>query len=535
VATALAVEPLLSLAVAVTSEQRIESVLRKIVEGLASQPGVALSRIWLLSSIHVPDSRQQPADSQKDAGCLRLVASAGTPMNSPGEDWSFLHGHFAQFRLNIGKVGQVAADRRPILIKDFGPQVNWIVRPEWVQREGIRSFAGYPLIFLDNLLGVISVFSRRPLEEHEFTWLGLFANHAACAVANARAFEEVERLQRQLKCENEYLLERVEQGFEFGEILGKSRALAEVLRQVRIVAPTNSSVLIGGESGTGKELVARAIHALSPRHERALITVNCASIPRELFESEFFGHIRGAFTGALRDRAGRFQLADKGTLFLDEVGEIPLELQGKLLRVLQEGIFERVGEDRARRVDVRVIAATNRNLEDEVEAGRFRRDLYFRLCVFPIDTPPLRDRLEDMSVLAEHFAQVASIRLNTRHTQVSDADIELLCSYAWPGNIRELQNVIERAVIISQGGPLRVDWALGRRRMKSRHAGGSSVLSKEELKRRERENLIKAIEQCKGKIYGPDGAAEMLGMKPTTLTSRIKKMNLRISHGAQLL
>src|SRR5262249_11329683 len=270
---------------AVTSEQRIEPVLRTIVEGLASQPGVALSRIWLLPSVHFPGS-QQPPNSPEDADCLRLAASAGTPINSPGEDWSFLHGSFAQFRVNTGKVGQVAAERQPILIKDFGPQVNWIVRPEWAQREEIRSFAGYPLIFLDNLLGVIGVFGRRPFEEHEFTWLGLFANHAATAVANARAFEEVERLQRQLKCENEYLQERVEQGFEFGEILGKSPALAEVLRQVRIVAPTDSAVLIGGESGTGKELVARAIHTLSPRHERPLITVNCASIPRELFESE---------------------------------------------------------------------------------------------------------------------------------------------------------------------------------------------------------------------------------------------------------
>src|SRR4029077_17280451 len=246
-----------------------------------------------------------------------------------------------------------------------------------------------------------------------------------------------------------------------------------------------------------------------------------------------FGHVKGAFTGAVRDRVGRFQLADKGTLFLDEVGEIPVELQGKLLRVLQEGIFERVGEDRARRVDVRIIAGTNRNLENEVEAGRFRRDLYFRLCVFPIEMPPLRDRLEDIRVLAEHFVQVASIRLKTRHAQVSDADVERLCSYAWPGNVRELQNVIERAVIISQGGALRVDLALGWPRMKSSHtAVKGSVLSREEVKRRERENLMKAIEQCKGKIYGPDGAAAILGMKPTTLSSRIKKMNLQSSQGA---
>ena len=532
-ATALAIEPLLSLAVAVTSEQRIEPVLRNIVEGLASQPGVALSRIWLLPSVHVPSSWQQQLDSPDDEGYLRLVASAGTPMNSPGEDWSSLRGHFARFPVNVGKVGQVAVDRRPILINDFAPQADWVVRPEWAQREGIRSFAGYPLVFLDNLLGVIGVFSRRPLDDQEFIWLGLFANHAACAVANAGAFEQVERLQRQLKCENDYLRERVEQGFEFGEILGNSQVLAEVLRQVRIVAPTDSAVLIGGESGTGKELAARAIHNLSPRRDCPLISVNCASIPRELFESEFFGHVKGAFTGALRDRVGRFQLADKGTLFLDEVGDIPPELQGKLLRVLQEGVFERLGEDRARRVNVRIIAATNRNLEDEVESGRFRRDLYFRLCVFPIDMPPLRDRVEDIRILAEHFAQVASMRLKTRHASVSDADVERLCSYSWPGNIRELQNVIERAVIISQGGPLRVDLALGWRRVKSRDgAVNGPVLSRADFRRRERENIMKALEQSKGKIYGPDGAAAVLGMKPTTLSSRIKKMNLQRSQGA---
>lgn len=526
-AAGIAAESLLALAAGVTSEQRIEPVLRKIVEGLAAQPGVALSRIWLLPSVHVPGSSQMRPNSE-EGRCLRLVASAGTPIDSPGEDWSFLDGHFARLPLHFGKVGQVAADRQPILIKDLAPDTEWIVRPEWAQREGIRSFAGYPLVFLDDLLGVIGVFSRRAFEEHEFNLLGLFANHAAAAVANTRAFEEVERLQRQLKCENDYLQERVEQGFEFGEILGTSQALEEVLRQVRIVAPTDSAVLIGGESGTGKELAARAIHNLSPRRGCALITVNCASIPRELFESEFFGHVKGAFTGAVRDRIGRFVLADKGTLFLDEVGEIPLELQGKLLRVLQEGIFERVGEDRTRRVDVRIIAATNRNLEDEVEAGRFRRDLYYRLCVFPIDMPPLRDRLEDIRVLAEHFAQIASIRLRTRHAQIRDVDIELLRNYPWPGNIRELQNVVERAVIISQGGPLRIDLALGRRRMKSHHAAAEdSVLSEEDLKRRERENLIKALEHCKGKMYGPDGAAAMLGMKPTTLASRIKKMDLQ--------
>jgi transcriptional regulator with GAF, ATPase, and Fis domain len=526
-ATSLAAEPLLSLAATVTSEHHVESVLRNIVQGLASQPGVALTRIWLLPSADLTGSCHARMDSPEKTDCLCLVASAGTPVNSPGEDWSFLQGQFGRVPLNVGKVGEVAANRHPILIRDLAVQNDWIVRPEWAKREGIRSFAGHPLIFRDQLLGVIGVFSREPLTEQEFTWLGLFANQAAVAIANARAFEEVDRLRRQLEGENDYLHEQVQQGFEFGEIVGKSHALKEVLRQIHVVAPTDSTVLIGGESGTGKELAARAIHDLSPRRERALITVNCASIPRELFESEFFGHMKGAFTGALRDRVGRFQLADKGTLFLDEVGEIPLELQSKLLRVLQEGTFERVGDDRVRRVDVRVIAATNRELFDEVEAGRFRRDLYFRLCVFPLRMPPLRDRLEDIRVLAEHFAQLASNRLKIRHVGLTTSDVELLASYAWPGNVRELQNVIERAVIISQGGPLQVDLVLGPCGTKLHSAAvRASVLSKEEMKRRDRGNILKALEQTKGKIYGTDGAAAILGMKPTTLTSRMKKMKL---------
>jgi transcriptional regulator with GAF, ATPase, and Fis domain len=524
----LAVEPLLSLAVTVTSEQHVESVLRNIVQGLASQPAVALTRIWLLPSSDLPGLCRGDLPD-----CLCLVASAGTPLNSPGEDWSSLQGQFARVPFHVGKVGQVAASRNPILVKDVAAESDWIVRPEWAKREGIRSFAGHPLIFREKLLGVMGVFSREPLDEQEVIWLGLFANQAAVAIANARAFEEVEQLRRELEGENDYLQERVQQGFEFGEILGTSKALKDVLRQIRVVAPTDTTVLIGGESGTGKELVARAIHDFSRRRSHPLITVNCASIPRELFESEFFGHVKGAFTGALRDRIGRFQLADKGTLFLDEVGEIPLELQSKLLRVLQEGTFERVGEDRARRVDVRVIAATNRDLFDEVDAGRFRRDLYFRLCVFPLRMPPLRERLEDVRILAEHFAQLASKRLKIPHTPLTHSNVELLASYAWPGNVRELQNVIERAVIISQGGPLQVDVVLGPCGTKLHSAPvRASVLSKDEMKRRERGNILKALEHSKGKIYGPDGAAAILGMKPTTLTSRMKKMKLQASQSA---
>src|SRR5262249_54107594 len=319
-----------------------------------------------------------------------------------------------------------------------------------------------------------------------------------------RAEEEVARLRRQLELENAYLNEQVKERLAFGDIVGKSPALLEVLQQVDMVARTDAAVLITGESGTGKELAARAIHERSARSGRPLVTVNCASVPRELFESEFFGHVRGAFTGAVRDRIGRFQLAHEGTLFLDEVGEIPLELQSKLLRVLQDQQVERVGEDQVRQLDVRVIAASNHNLKQECEAGRFRRDLYYRLSVFPIELPPLRSRLEDIGLLAAHFLDLAARRLNRPEVVLTDEALQHLTAYDWPGNIRELRNVIERAVILSQHGPLRIDLMLGAGAAVARsgqtrrdddavealrQSAGSRVLSQAELARHERDNI----------------------------------------------
>jgi transcriptional regulator with GAF, ATPase, and Fis domain len=260
-----------------------------------------------------------------------------------------------------------------------------------------------------------------------------------------------------------------------------------------------------------------------------MIRVNCASIPRDLFESEFFGHVKGAFTGALRDRAGRFQAADGGTLFLDEVGEIPLDLQGKLLRAIQEGQFERVGEDVPRSVDVRLVAATNRDLGGEVKAGRFREDLYYRLSVFPIRVPPLRERRADIPLLAVHFVESASRRLNVSRARLTRADVDRLTAYDWPGNIRELQNVIERAVIVSRGGPLRLD-ALpstsGAARSAVPASAAPAILSEAAMRQRTRENLETALRECGGRIYGPGGAAAHLGIKPTTLASRLKALGI---------
>jgi transcriptional regulator with GAF, ATPase, and Fis domain len=386
-------------------------VLRRIADGLASQPGIALARVWLVRPGDACDSCPMRSECKDRTRCLHLVASQGNPRRK-GEDWTRLDGAFRRFPLGVRKVGRVGAQGVPVLIADVTQGMQEFAQPEWIEAEAIRSFGCQPLVFRGEILGVLAIFNRDRCDEASFAWLRTFADHAAVALANGRAFAEIERLREQLELENSYLREEVRQAMPAaGRLVGQSAALRQVVQQIELVAPTGANVLILGESGTGKELVAREIHERSPRRRRALIRVNCASIPHELFESEFFGHVKGAFTGALRDRAGRFQAADGGTLFLDEVGEIPLEQQGKLLRAVQEGQFERVGEDVARTVDVRIVAATNRDLAAEVKAGRFREDLYYRLSVFPIVVPPLRERPADIPILAAHFAELAARRL----------------------------------------------------------------------------------------------------------------------------
>lgn len=322
-------------------------------------------------------------------------------------------------------------------------------------------------------------------------------------------------------------------GGKFGEMVGQSGVLQKITRQIEIVAPTETPVLILGETGTGKELVAREIHARSRRKDNPLVRVNCASIPRELYESEFFGHVRGAFTGAVKDRAGRFETAAGGTLFLDEIGEIPLELQCKLLRVLQDKLYERVGEDKTRHANVRVIAATNRNLEKEVAAGRFREDLYYRLNVFPMAVAPLRERKEDIPLLASHFLKLALKESGCAKPRLTPAGIEMLRNYDWPGNIRELRNVIERAVILAQGGVLSFDLPTADFKtspstsLTNEDKTEPEYFTEPEMQRRERENLFVVLQKTNWKIKGIDGAAELLGVKPTTLISRIEKMGLK--------
>ena len=342
---------------------------------------------------------------------------------------------------------------------------------------------------------------------------------------NARLRDELER-------ERDYLREEVNVALNFGRIVGTSPALRRMLKRVEAVAETPATVLVEGESGVGKELVARAIHARSPREDGPLVKVNCASIPKELFESEFFGHVRGAFTGAHRDRIGRFQLADGGTIFLDEVGEIPMELQGKLLRVLQESEFERVGDDVTRSVDVRVIAATNRNLEQLIVDGEFREDLFYRLSVFPVEVPPLRERSDDIVQLAQHFLEQTCQDFGREMLTLTRAQAITLKAYSWPGNVRELKNVIERAVILSPGKALRLDlsmpgFALAETAPTETAATTDEVLSEKEMRDYQKRNIVKALEQANWKVSGAGGAAELLGVRPTTLADRVRTYKIR--------
>ncbi len=525
---------------AIAEQRSVAAVLQRIVEQIADCPesgfakktaacaDIALVRIWLIEPGDICAECRFRSECPDQARCLHLVASAGQP-DDKRENWTRLDGQFRRIPIGIRKIGHIAATGESIFIPDIAADAQWVVKPEWAKAERITTFAGHPLVFRGETLGVLGLFSRTPLRDGDFERLRHFSNHAAVAIANARAFEEIAFLKERLEEEVSYLREEVSAVRGSGDLVGESPALRKVQQQIELVAQTDATVLVTGESGTGKELVARAIHERSPRNARPMITVNCGAVPEALFESEFFGHARGAFTGALRDKAGRFELADGGTLFLDEVGEIPLPMQAKLLRVLQEQEVERVGDTRVRKISVRIIAATNRDLKAEVEAGRFRQDLFYRLSVFPIENPPLRDRREDIPRLAEHFLRAAAKRMNRRPPKFTNAAARQLATHDWPGNVRELQNAVERAVILARGGPLQFDAPASSHPLPAsapQTAEGTPILSRAELKQRERASITAALAQTKGKVFGPGGAAALLGMKPTTLTSRIKALGI---------
>jgi transcriptional regulator with GAF, ATPase, and Fis domain len=528
-------EALQELALRLSGERTVGGVLQLIVDGLARQSGVALARVWVTGPGDVCGSCRMRSACPDQTACLHLSASAGASLE--GAEWSRVDGYFSRVPLGDSKtelcprpVSTIATARSGQLLPV--PSCTQWAHPEWIRREAIESFAGHPLVFRDETLGVLGVFRRASIDAQEFGWLRMFANQAASAVANARAFSELDRLRQQLESHNAYLKEEVDSVFSFGRIVGRSPARRRVLQQVDVVASTATTVLITGESGTGKELLAKEIHERSPRAERPFVRVNCSAIPREMFESEFFGHVRGAFTGAVRDRPGRFQVADGGTIFLDEIGDLPADLQPKLLRVLQEGEYERVGEDATRAIDVRVIAATNQNLADEVRARRFRQDLFYRLNVFPLELPPLRARTGDIPLLAAHAIEDVSKRLKMPAPALTRADVARLQQYDWPGNIRELQNVIERAVILSKGGRLRLDVALADMPAPAMPPPGADeqdvILTDRECRERERANLMNALKHANGRIYGEGGAAALLGLNPTTLASRLRALKITI-------
>ncbi|MGD1091393.1 MAG: sigma 54-interacting transcriptional regulator [Bryobacteraceae bacterium] len=414
---------------------------------------------------------------------------------------------------------------KPELVSRSPDNTNHGYIPESAIAEGVSSMCFLPLISRDRILGILTLARREQayFTQDEIDFLMQIANQLAIAVENALAYRQIAELKDKLAQEKVYLEDEIRSEMNFDEIVGRSAALRNLLQKVEVVAPTDSTVLIHGETGTGKELVARAIHNLSSRRQNAFVKLNCAAIPSGLLESELFGHEKGAFTGAVSQRIGRFEIANAGTVFLDEIGEIPLELQPKLLRVLQEREFERLGSSRTLRTDARLIAATNRDLGAMVQEQRFRSDLFYRLNVFPVQVPPLRERRDDIPLLVRHFVQQYARRMNrTIDTILSDA-MAALVQYHWPGNIRELQNLVERAVILSTGPVLNVPVA----DLQSR-AEPDAVKKIETLEDAERRHIMQALHAANWVVGGPNGAARLLGLKRTTLQWRMEKLGIRI-------
>jgi formate hydrogenlyase transcriptional activator len=441
--------------------------------------------------------------------------------------------------------------QRDAIIPREGSAVGWVyehqrmhVRPflqierlfledDFYVREGLGRMINLPLLVRNTCLGTLNIGSMQSghPDPEDVEFLRQVATQIAFAIDNVRAYEQINKLKDQLRHENEYLLEEIKLDHNFGAMVGKSALLRNVLSLAQAVAPTSSTVLITGETGTGKELLARAIHEWSPRRNKPFIRVNCAALPSGLVESELFGHERGAFTGAQNQRPGRFELAHGGTLFLDEIGEMPLEAQAKLLRVLQDGLVDRVGGTKSVSVDVRLIVATNADLGAAIAAGKFRSDLYYRLHVFPIMVPPLRDRREDIPLLARHFMERCGTRLKRPCRDIEPDSLERLAAYDWPGNVRELQNVIERAMILSRSPVLEIEESLAPVvRVEASTAGPESAAALGEptgsLEDIERLHILRILERARWRIEGPWGAAKELGLNPSTLRGRMRKLGI---------
>jgi transcriptional regulator with GAF, ATPase, and Fis domain len=514
------------------SEHSLDRALQKVVGTISKQPELACMQIWCLAEgdrcAHCAFEKRCPEHHH----CLHLAAGQGNSVALPGQTASYFADPASRIPLGVGLLGQVAGSRQSVILQDFEATAIDLAGIEWVRRENIQSLGVSPIVFKGELLGVLVGYSRQFVPEEAQPWMSILTDHVAAVMANTRAFEEIQRLKAQLEQHNTYLQEEVVEAKAFGDLVGKSRVLLQLISQVELVAPTEASILILGETGTGKELVAHEIHRRSQRSRGPLVRVNCASIPRELF-----GHVRGSFTGALKDRAGRIETAEGGTLFLDEIGELPLDMQSKLLRFLQEKKYERIGEDRTRHANVRIIGATNRDLKKAITAGRFREDLYYRLHVFPIQVAPLRERAEDIPLLAEHFISLSIRELKCAKPRLTRAAVASLLNYHWPGNVRELRNVIERAVILAQGAALHFDLPaahpiqapapMPKLADPAPTRSVPSLMTEAELRNLERENLLATLQAAHWKMRGPNGAAEMLGVNVSTLYSRMAKMGIK--------
>ncbi len=512
-------EALERIALEMTSTTDLGGVLKVITEGLVEDLDAAFARIWLVRPGDRCNACPQAAKCPEKVECLHLVASSGLHSN--------LEGEYARIPLGALITGRVASSGEPYIAHDLrsDPRVP-VGNREWVAEHDLVAFGGYPLRFKGKLLGVMSIFSRQRLGDDDFHRLGVFANHAATAINSAQLIDEVIRLKDQLERENAYLREEIALEHLSEEMVGQSGKFRAMLDHLARVAETDATVLVMGETGTGKELVARTVHELSRRREKTLVKLNCAAMTATLVESELFGHERGAFTGALQRRIGRFELADRGTLFLDEVGELPLETQAKLLRVIQEGEFERVGSSTATKVDVRLIAATNRDLEAMVAAGQFRADLYYRLNVFPVKVPSLRERADDIPVLTQHILAHLAGRLGRRHAGVTPESMTAMMRYGWPGNIRELQNVLERAAILASGPLVDVRPVLGAAAPAGPADDGVAGPVLTSIVEMERRHIREVLVATDWRVEGPTGAAAILDINPSTLRSRMRKLGI---------
>ena len=518
---------ILDVAKAASSHLELTEVLESLIAAL--KPTIRFDAIHVfviegdyvrLHSLHVERVGRRPGESVES-----VVARAASSVNLPVKP-------VLKQRLSEHHVSEVASSRKPYVCTDLEFQKRF-PEDERLLQYGVRSYVSLPLLKRGELLGAVDFisFEKRSFDRGEVQLLQDVSEIVSIAVSNALAFEEIKALKEQLQAENRILQDEIVQRSIFEEIVGSSQSLRNVLSVIDRVAPTDSTVLITGETGTGKELIAHAIHRRSPRAGRALVKVNCAALPAELIASELFGHEKGAFTGALQQRIGRFETANGGTIFLDEIGELTPEMQIALLRVLQEKEFERVGGNRTIQADVRVITATNRDLQRQVSEGHFRADLYYRLNVFPIHAPALRERIDDIPILVDYFVSRFATRMGKRIRQIDRRTLDALERYSWPGNIRELQNVIERGVILADSEVFRLE--PGTLPEDSQNSLERPDPESPNTREQQKAQIEAVLRETRGRIAGPDGAAARLGIPASTLESRIKtlKVNKHLFRG----